>query len=87
MSKKQYKYCTSIEIMVYLYSQTKPMDKQQKLEKVLIESLSHMLKRSVQVSQGDQLAIAQEYKEWINCQTVNDFSKLEILLIDKCSLY
>ena len=31
----------------------------------------------------DQLAIAQEYKEWINCISTSDFSKQEILIINK----
>ena len=53
------------------------------IEDLLIKGLSHILKRTAQVSPRDQLAIAQEYKEWINCISTSDFSKQEILVIDK----
>ena len=56
---------------------------QKSIEDILIESLSHILKRTVEVCPGDQLAIAQEYKEWINCISASDFSNQEILIIDK----
>ena len=52
-------------------------------EDILIKGLTHILKRTVEVSPKDQLAIAQEYKEWINCISASDFSKQEILVIDK----
>ena len=55
---------------------------QKSIEDILIESLSHILKRTVEVCPGDQLAIAQEYKEWINCISASDFSNQEILIID-----
>ena len=57
-------------------------DKKQ-IEDILINGLSHILRRTVDVSPRDQLAIAQEYREWINCVTENDFSKQEILVINK----
>ena len=53
------------------------------IEDILIKGLSHILKRTIEVNPGDQLAIAQEYKEWINCISANDFSNQEILVIDK----
>tara|TARA_Y100001968_G_C19216282_1_gene647364 strand:- start:359 stop:553 length:195 start_codon:yes stop_codon:yes gene_type:complete len=53
------------------------------IENILVKGLSHILKRTVEVSPGDQLAIAQEYKEWINCISASDFSEQEILIIDK----
>ena len=53
------------------------------IEDLLVKGLSHILKRTVEVSPGDQLAIAQEYKEWINCISSSDFSEQEILVIDK----
>tara|TARA_B100000214_G_C23650792_1_gene482793 strand:- start:217 stop:417 length:201 start_codon:yes stop_codon:yes gene_type:complete len=56
---------------------------QKKIEDILVQGLSHILKRTVQVNPGDQLAIAQEYKEWINCISASDFSEQEILIIDK----
>ena len=56
---------------------------QKSIEDILVKGLSHILKRTVEVCPGDQLAIAQEYKEWINCISVSDFSEQEILVIDK----
>ena len=53
------------------------------IEDILIKGLSHILRRTVEVSPEDQLAIAQEYKEWINCISASDFSKQEILVLDK----
>ena len=56
---------------------------QQNIEDILVKGLSHILKRTVEVSPKDQLAIAQEYKEWINCISTSDFTEQEILVIDK----
>ena len=53
------------------------------IEDILVKGLSHILKRTVEVGPRDQLAIAQEYKEWINCISASDFSEQEILVIDK----
>ena len=47
------------------------------------EPVAYILKRTMEVNCKDQLAIAQEYKEWINCISASDFSKQEILVIDK----
>ena len=58
-------------------------ENQKNIEDILVKGLSHILKRTVEVNQGDQLAIAQEYKEWINCISASDFSTQEILVIDK----
>ena len=58
-------------------------DDKKSIEDVLVKGLSHILKRTVEVCPRDQLAIAQEYKEWINCISASDFSKQEILIIDK----
>ena len=52
------------------------------IENILVKGLSHILRRTIEVSPRDQLAIAQEYKEWINCISKSDFSKQEILVID-----
>ena len=56
---------------------------QKNIEYILVTGLSHILRRTIEVNAGDQLAIAQEYKEWINCLSSSDFSKQEILLINK----
>ena len=53
------------------------------IEDVLVNGLSHILRRTTEVNHGDKLAIAQEYKEWINCISLSDFKKQEILVIDK----
>ena len=53
------------------------------LEDILVKGLTYILKRTIEVNSGDQLAIAQEYKEWINCISASDFSEQEILVIDK----
>ncbi len=58
-------------------------ENQKKIEDILINGLSDILKRTVEVSPRDQLAIAQEYKEWINCISASDFTEQEILIIDK----
>ncbi len=58
-------------------------EEQKGIEDILVKGLSHILKRTVEVNPGDQLAIAQEYKEWINCISISDFSEQEILVIDK----
>ena len=59
---------------------------QKYIEDILVKGLSHILKRTIEVNPKDQLAIAQEYKEWINCISADDFSEQEILIIDKCTL-
>ena len=53
------------------------------IEDILVNGLSHILKRTIVVNTGDQLAIAQEYREWINCISSSDFSKQDILVINK----
>ena len=53
------------------------------IEDILVKGLSHILRRTVEVNPKDQLAIAQEYREWIDCISTSDFSKQEILVIDK----
>ena len=58
-------------------------DDQTRIEDILVKGLSHILKRTIEVGPRDQLAIAQEYKEWINCISSSDFSSQEILIIDK----
>ena len=57
--------------------------KQKKFEELLVRGLTTILRRTVKLDHRDQLAIAQEYKEWINCISANDFEKQEILVLDK----
>ena len=64
------------------------MNKEPKsIEDILVKGLSHILKRTIEINPRDQLAIAQEYKEWINCISAKDFSNQEILVIDKYTFY
>ena len=56
---------------------------QVRIEEILVKGLSHVLRRTLEVNNGDRLAIAQEYKEWINCSSAYDFSQQEVLIIDK----
>ena len=56
--------------------------KENSIEEVLVKGLAHILKRTVEVDPRDQLAIAQEYKEWIECISENDFSMQEILVVN-----
>ena len=58
-----------------------------RIEDILVKGLAHILKRTMEVDAGDQLAIAQEYKEWINCISASDFRKQEILIIDNIEFY
>ena len=60
---------------------------QNSIEDILVKGLSHILKRTIVVNDKDKLAIAQEYKEWINCLSINDFSQQEVLIIDKYTFY
>jgi len=53
------------------------------IEHILVTGLTDILKRTLEVNTKDKLAIAQEYKEWINCISNSDFSKQEILIINK----
>ena len=58
-------------------------EEKKRIEDILVKGLSHILKRTVELSPRDQLAIAQEYKEWINCISASDFAEQEILVLDK----
>ncbi len=58
-------------------------ENQKNIENILVKGLSQVLRRTLEVSDGDRLAIAQEYKEWINCVSQSDFIEQEVLVIDK----
>ena len=53
------------------------------IEDTLLECISYILKRTLVLNADDQLAIFQEYKEWLNCISTRDFSEHEILVIDE----
>ncbi len=46
------------------------------------EVLCHILKRTDKVNAGDQLAIGQEYREWISCIKNRTLSPENILFIN-----
>mgnify|MGYP001261509952 CR=1 FL=1 len=54
----------------------------QPVEEAMSEVICHMLKRTEHVNMGDQLAIAQEYKEWIKCIKNKELVPQNILFIN-----
>ena len=58
------------------------MASHQPVEETMSEVICHMLKRTNQVNMGDQLAICQEYKEWIKCIKNRELVPQNILFIN-----
>ena len=54
----------------------------QPVEETMSEVLRHMLKRTDKVNTRDQLAIGQEYKEWIKCIKERELVPQNILFIN-----
>ena len=54
----------------------------QPIEETISEVICHMLKRTDEVNIGDQLAIGQEYKEWIKCIKNKELFPQNILFIN-----
>ena len=54
----------------------------QPVEETMSEVIYHMLKRADKVNIGDQLAIGQEYKEWIKCIKDRELVPQNILFIN-----
>ncbi len=54
----------------------------QPVEETMSEVICHMLRRSEKVATGDQLAIGQEYKEWIKCINDRELIPQNILFIN-----
>ena len=54
----------------------------QPVEETMSEVICHMLKRTEKVNTGDQLAIGQEYKEWIKCINNKELAPQNILFIN-----
>ena len=42
------------------------MKNREKIEDLIADSLTKILKRSLTLERGDQIAISQEFKEWLN---------------------
>ena len=54
----------------------------QPVEETMSEVICHMLKRTDKVNIGDQLAIGQEYREWIQCIKDKELVPQNILFIN-----
>tara|TARA_Y100001968_G_scaffold309796_1_gene329995 strand:- start:883 stop:1092 length:210 start_codon:yes stop_codon:yes gene_type:complete len=54
----------------------------QPLEETMSEVICHMLKRADEVNAGDQLAIGQEYREWVKCIKNKDLIPQNIIFIN-----
>ena len=52
------------------------------VEETMSDLICHMLKRTDHLNTGDQLAIGQEYKEWIKCIKNKDLIPQNILFIN-----
>ena len=54
----------------------------QSIVETMSDLISHMLKRADYLNTGDQLAIGQEYREWIKCIKNQDLVPQNILFIN-----
>ena len=57
----------------------------QSVEETMSELICHMIKRTNHLNIGDQLAIGQEYREWIKCIKNKDLVPQNILFINTSS--
>ena len=48
------------------------MRNRKNIENLIVSSLSEILKRSLTLERNDQIAISQEFKEWIDGTTTDD---------------
>ena len=55
------------------------MNRIKRIEEAMAESLVNVLKRAAELKGKDQLALAKEYKEWLDCPPFEQ----EILVIDE----
>ena len=54
----------------------------QSVEETMSDLICHMLKRTDHLNTGDQLAIGQEYREWIKCIKERELVPQDILFIN-----
>ena len=54
----------------------------QSVEETMSDLICHMLKRTDHLNTGDQLAIGQEYREWIKCIKNKDLIPQNIIFIN-----
>ena len=55
---------------------------QETIEETMSEVLFHILRRTNKVNKRDQLAICQEYREWIRCIEKREFIPQDILCLN-----
>ena len=56
------------------------------VEETMSDFICHMLKKTDNLNTGDQLAIGQEYREWIKCIKNKDLVPQNILFINTSTL-
>ena len=56
----------------------------QPVEEIMSEVICHMPRRADKVNTGDQLAIGQEYREWIKGIKDKELAPQNILFINTC---
>ncbi len=55
---------------------------QQPIEETISEVICHILKRTNKAAAGDQLALGQDYREWIECINNKELVPQDILFIN-----
>ena len=58
------------------------MESLHSIEETMSEVICHALRRTDQLNTGDQLAIGQEYREWIQCIEKRELIPQDILFIN-----
>ena len=58
------------------------MESQNSIEETMSEVICHALRRTDQLNNGDQLAIGQEYREWIQVIENRELIPQDILFIN-----
>ena len=58
------------------------MESLHSIEETMSEVICHALRRTDQLNTGDQLAIGQEYREWIQCIKNRELIPQDILFIN-----
>ena len=61
------------------------MESLHSIEETMSEVICHALRRTDQLSTEDQLAIGQEYREWIQCIKNRELTPQDILFINTSS--
>ena len=78
----QGRYFTHSSKQVAWDSYFQPMESLHSIEETMSEVICHALRRTDQLNTGDQLAIGQEYREWIQCVKNRELIPQDILFIN-----